>query len=40
MKIIQEIRSFQKIMDELRLLKLVSRDLEKFKKMVQLKKFD
>ena len=39
-KIVQEMLSFQKAMDELRLLESVSRDLQKFKKMVQLKKYD
>jgi len=39
-KIIQEIASFQKTMEELRMLKMVSRDLQKFKRMTKLKKYD
>jgi aspartate/glutamate racemase len=39
-KIVQEIANFQKTMVELHLLKKVSRDLQKFKMMTQLKKFD
>jgi hypothetical protein len=39
-KILREMADFQKTMDELRMLKLVSRDLNKFKKMIKLKKFD
>jgi hypothetical protein len=39
-KIVAEMSNFQRTLDELRLLKKASRDLQKFKKMVPLKKFD
>jgi len=39
-KIVAEMSNFQRTLDELRLLKKASRDLQKFKKMLPLKKFD
>jgi hypothetical protein len=38
--IIREMLNFQKSMEELRMMKMVTRDLAKFKKMAHLKKFD
>jgi len=39
-KIVQEMLNFQKTMDELRFLNMVSKDLQRFKKMAQLRKHD
>jgi len=39
-KMIRELLDFQKSMEELRLLRMVSQDLRKIKKMMPLKKFD
>jgi hypothetical protein len=36
----EEITRFEKTMEELRLLKCVSKDLKNFRKMVKLKKYD
>lgn len=39
-KILQELALFEKNLSDLRMLKEISKDLQKFKKMIQLKKFD
>ena len=39
-KIAKEIADFQKTADELRLLKMVSKDLRSYKKLLRVKKFD
>jgi hypothetical protein len=39
-KILMEMANFHKTMEELHLLKKVSRDLREYKKMVHVKKFD
>jgi len=39
-RIMREMADFQKSLDELQMLKMVSQDLKKFKKMIHLKKFD
>jgi len=39
-RITQEMASFQKTMDELQLLKMVTRDLRSYKKLIKIKKFD
>jgi hypothetical protein len=39
-ELISKIASFEKTLDELRLLKKASMDLRKYKKMLQLKRFD
>jgi len=36
----EEIAKFQKTMEELKLLKYVSQDLENYRKMITIKKFD
>jgi hypothetical protein len=36
----EEITKFKKTMDELRLLKRVSKDLKNYRKMIKLKKYD
>ena len=39
-KVYQEIAKFRKTMQELRLLKTVSRDLKNYRRMLKLKKYD
>ena len=39
-KATEEIAKFQKTMEELKLLKHVSQDLENYRKMIAIKKFD
>ena len=39
-KVVAEMANFQKTMDELRLLKNVSKDLRNFKRMIKVRKFD
>lgn len=39
-RVYEQMKKFEKTMEELRFLKLVSKDLKEYRKMVKLKKYD